>query len=253
MSRSSVIAFKTLALFTALLALPSLTGAQVSPNLVPMFPDISRVPNDFIVTNRLGGPTLEFEILAGNIGGQDWVRPPIDRTVSCTSVTQYFRMPQIYEYSIFWYDPVLQDYRLIDQRRKDTVCVQDDRSRGNDPQLNCLQEHDVAFPCACDSIMYGPGTGNGVSKGWASSDFRGLAGQWAYIGSYTGDFILMTELDPDQLLQAGDLFSREQDATHDDNVSFVYFSWDGVGLPCGASTCVTNVHVAYTFDPVCSM
>ncbi len=51
------------------------------PNLVPMFPAPSRVPQNFMVTNRLGGPTLEFEILTANIGGQDWIRPPVDRTV----------------------------------------------------------------------------------------------------------------------------------------------------------------------------
>jgi len=87
--------------------------------------------------------------------------------------------------------------------------------------------------------------------GWSDSYFRGLAGQWAFIGPYTGDFILTAELDPDQLLQADDLLPEETDATHDDNISYVYFSWDGVGEPCSAGTCVSNVQVVYSFAPVC--
>ena len=103
--------------------------------------------------------------------------------------------------------------------------------------------------------MYGPGTGNGVSLGWADAYYRGLTGQWASLGSYTGDFLLETELDPDQLLQADDLYDFETDATHDDNISRVYFTWDGTGIPCttpmGPATCVTNVNVVYSFAPVC--
>jgi len=85
-----------------------------------------------------------------------------------------------------------------------------------------------------------------VSKGWADSYFRNLLGQWAFIGDYTGDFILTGELDPDQLLQADDLLDRERDATHDDNVSYVYFTYNG-----GFGPVLENVQVVYTFAPVC--
>ena len=254
--RAAAIAFTALSLFSAL-ALPSRAEAQVDPtlpNLVPMFPDPSRVPNNFIVSNRLGGPTLEWEILTSNIGGQDWIRPPIDRDVACTSSLQYFRMPQTHEYAIYWYDPDAGVYVEIDRRRKNTICIQDDGSRGRDPQNYCLHEHEeIRFPCGCTSPFYGAGRGNGVSRGWSDSYFRGLTGQWAFIGSYTGDFLLTTELDPDQLLQAADLLPEETDATHDDNISYVYFSWDGTGVTCGLSRCVTNVQVVYSFDPVCPL
>jgi len=229
--------------------------AQVDPtlpNLVPMFPDISRVANNFVITNRLGQPTIEFEILTSNIGGQDWIRPPINRDVSCISSTQYFRMPQTHQYTVYWYDPDQGAYVQVDQRRKSTICIQDDASRGRDPQNHCLADHEtVRFPCGCNSPFYGAGRGNGVSMGWSDSYFRGLAGQWAAVGSNTGDFLLATELDPDQLLQADDLLPEETDATHDDNISYVFFGWDGVGVPCGLSTCPTYVQTQYTFDPVC--
>ncbi len=254
-TRFVVIAFATSILFNVFDGLASRAEAQVDPtlpNLVPMFPDVSRVPNNFVVTNRLGGPTLEWEILTSNIGGQDWIRPPIDRSATCFSSPQYFRMPQTHQYTIYWYDPDQQVYVLIDQRRKNTICIQDDPFRGHDPQNYCLSDHtDVRFPCGCNSPYYGQGRGNGVSMGWSDSYFRGLAGQWAFIGNYTGDFLLTTELDPDQLLQAPDLLPEETDATHDDNISYVYFSWDGVGAPCGTLTCVTNVNIQYSFAPVC--
>jgi len=140
-------AFATSVLFNVFDGLASRAAAQIDPtlpNMVPMFPDTSRVPNNFVVTNRLGGPTLEFEILTSNIGGQDWVRPPIDRSAVCFSSTQYFRMPQTHQYTIYWYDPDLGDYTLIDQRRKNTICIQDDPSRGRDPQNYCLHDHEDA-------------------------------------------------------------------------------------------------------------
>ena len=237
--RFAVLAFTILASFTARAGIdPSL------PNLVPIFPD--RLDGNFMVTNRLGAPTLEFEILTANIGGQDWIRPPIDRDVACQSSRQYFRMPQTHEYAVYWYDPDLGDYVQIDRRRKDTICIQDDASRGNNPLINCLQEHGVTFPCGCNSTRYGPGTGNGVSRGWADSYFRNLLGQWAFIGDYTGDFILTGELDPDLELQADDLLDRERDATHDDNISYVYFTYNG-----GFGPVLENVQVVHTFDPVC--
>ena len=254
--RTAVSAFAISVLVSALGVLPSRAEAQVDPNLpnlVPIVPDVSRVPNNFIVTGRLGVPTLEFEILTANIGGQDWIRPPIDRDVTCFSSSQYFRMPQTHEYTMYWFDPDLADYVLVDQRRKPTICIQDDQGRGNDPQIRCLQEHGVTFPCGCNSSRYGPGTGNGVSKGWADSYFRGLFGQWSPIGTQTGDFLLTAELDPDQVLQADDLLDREKDATHDDNMFWVYFTWDGTGEPCGSSTCVTNVSIYYGFEPVCPL
>jgi hypothetical protein len=259
--RTAVSAFAVSVLLSALGVLPTRAEAQVDPNLpnlVPMFPDASSRGSDaFIVTNRIGGmPTLEFEILTANIGGQDWIRPPIDRDVACINSRQYFRMPQTHEYTMYWFDPDLGDYVWLDTRRKQTICIQDDGRLGNDPQINCLQEHGTTFPCGCNSTRYGPGTGNGVSKGWADSYFRNLAGQWSPIGSNTGDFLLTAELDPDQDLQAGDLLDREKDATHDDNISYVYFTWDGTGVPCGSTggfTCVTNVNIVYGFAPVCPL
>jgi hypothetical protein len=161
-------------------------------------------------------------------------------------------MPQTHQYTIYWYDPDQAAYVQTYQARKNTICIQDDPFRGHDPQNYCLSDHtDVRFPCGCNSPYYGQGRGNGVSMGWSDSYFRGLAGQWAFLGDYTGDFLLTTELDPDQLLQAPDLNPEETDATHDDNISYVYFSWDGTGVQCGSLTCVTNVNVQYTFAPVC--
>ena len=256
--RAAVIAVTPLVVCVLLGTASSVAQAGIDPtlpNLVPMFPDPSRVANNFVITSRLGGePTIEFEILTANIGGQDWIRPPIDRGVTCTSSTQYFRMPQTHQYAIFWFDPDLGDYTMIDLRRKQTICIQDDFSRGRDPQNHCLSDHEtVRFPCGCDSPYYGAGMGNGVSMGWADSYFRGLAGQWALIGPYTGDFVLTTEVDPDQLLQADDLYDWERDATHNDNISYVFFGWDGVGVRCGLSTCPTYAYIQYTFDPVCPM
>src|SRR5215469_10689223 len=256
--RAAVIAITPLVVCVLLGTTSSVAQAGIDPtlpNLVPMFPDPSRVANNFVITSRLGGePTIEFEILTANIGGQDWIRPPIDRGVTCTSSTQYFRMPQTHQYAIFWFDPDLGDYTMIDLRRKQTICIQDDFSRGRDPQNHCLSDHEtVRFPCGCDSPYYGAGMGNGVSMGWADSYFRGLPGQWALIGPYTGDFVLTTEVDPDQLLQADDLYDWERDATHNDNISYVFFGWDGVGVRCGLSTCPTYAYIQYTFDPVCPM
>ena len=250
------------AIMTSAVALLTSTTvrAQVDPNLpnlVPMFPDRPGLTpdNNFVVTNRLGMPTLEWEILTVNIGGQDWIRPPVDRTADChlVGVQRYFRMPETHEFRVYWFDPDLGDYTQIDIRRKRTICIWD---YGNaDHQLDCLRQHAQNFNCDCDSPMYGLGTGNGVSLGWADAYYRGLTGQWASLGSYTGDFKLETELDPDQLLQADDLNDWEKDATHDDNISRVYFTWDGTGVPCttptGSATCVTNVNVVYSFDPVC--
>ncbi len=237
--RFAVFAFSILASFTA--------QAQVDPrlpNLTIIFPE--RLDGNFIVTMRLGAPTLEFEILTANVGGQDWIRPPIDRSVACFSSIQYFRMPQTHRYTMFWYDPDLLDYVQVDDRRKQTICIQDDATRGNDPLIRCIQEHGVTFPCGCNSQRYGPGTGNGVSRGWADSYFRNLAGQWSLIGDRTGDFVLQAELDPDQELQATDLLEREMDATHDDNFGYVYFTYNG-----GIGPVLENVAVVHTFDPVC--
>jgi hypothetical protein len=233
--------------------------AQVDPtlpNLVPMFPDSSRVPNNFIITTSHGQVALDFEILTSNIGGQDWIRPPVRRDTTCSNPGSYYRMPQTHEYTMYWFDPDVGDFVMVDQRRKTTLCIQDDYSRGRDPQNFCLAEYSerpVRFPCGCNSPYYGAGRGNGVSMGWSDSYFRGLAGQWAPIGSYTGDFLLTTELDPDQLLQADDLLPEETDATHADNISYVYFGWDGVGVRCGLSTCPNYVETFYSFDPVCPL
>jgi hypothetical protein len=259
------------------------------PNLAPIFPFRNGTyDNNFIVTNRLGGPTLEFEILTANIGGQDWVRPPITRTNTCVSSIQYFRMPRTHEYRIYWLNPDTGEYEQIDNRRKDTICIID--SIGNDPQNSCLRQLGGTFVCGCTSSRYGFGAGNGVTMGWADSYFRGLTGQWAFIGDHTGDFVLTVELDPDQLLQAStvrclsdddctapqlcssDNFclspcqsdadcddpllcqanglcnfrDRERDLTHDDNISYVYFHYEG-----GVGS-VDPVQVVYTFAPVCT-
>ncbi len=186
--RAAMTGTTTLLLSTALGGVSSAEGIDPSlPNLVPMFPDPSRVPNNFVITNRLGPPTIEFEILTSNIGGQDWIRPPINRDVACTSSTQYYRMPQIHEYTVYRFDPDLQDWTMVDQRRAQTICFQDDGSLGRDPQTYCLHEHeDTRFPCGC-SGYYGPGRGNGVSRGFSDRLFRGLAGQWAALGPNLGD------------------------------------------------------------------
>lgn len=241
---------------SVMLSTPVQAGPTVDPtlpNIVPIFPQRpgTSFETNFIITPRLGTPTLEWEILTANIGGQDWVRPPINRAVTCTSPTQYFRMPETHEYRVYWFDPDAGEYVQVDQRRKRTICVWDDSSRSGDSQITCQRQHASNFTCGCNSPMYGPGTGNGVSQGWADSYYRGLTGQWASLAGYTGDFLLTTEFDPDQVLQATDLLDRERDATHDDNISYVYFSWDGVGVQCGANTCVTNVLVQYSFTPVC--
>lgn len=222
------------------------------PNIVAMFPDRAGLTadNNFGVTNRLGGPTLEWEILTVNIGGADWYRPPINRGVACTSPRQYYRMPQTHEYRVYWYDPDLGDYVQIDSRRKQTICIWDYGTQ--DHQFACMQQHARNFNCQCPDPSDPLRLGNGVSLGWADSYYRGLTGQWASLGSYTGSFRLEVEFDPDSLLQADDLLDREKDATHDDNISYVYFDWDGTGVPCTPGpTCVSNVQVAYTFTPVC--
>src|SRR5712692_1842781 len=205
--RTAVSAFAISVLVSALGVLPSRAEAQVDPtlpNLVPMFPIAPQQPN-WVVTNRLGVPTLEFEILTANIGGQDWLRPPYERGVEDTCTGRgvgYFRMPQTHQYTMYWWDPDLGDWVLLDQRRKTTICIVDDGINGNDPQISCIQELGINFVCGCSSTRYGRGNGQGVTKGWADSYFRGLTGQWSPIGTRTGDFLLTTELDPDQELQA---------------------------------------------------
>jgi hypothetical protein len=244
------------ALLGALAGLPGRVeaGPPPLPNLVPMFPlRDGTYANNFVVTAPGGVPRLEFEILTSNIGGQDWIRPPIDRTDCCGSFpchsgNNYFRMPQTHEYRIYWYDPDQLTYVLISNQRKTTLCIQDDAGRGRDVQNYCLADGHtgITFPCGCISPVYGAGKGNGVSMGWSDSYFRGLTGQWAIIGDYVGDFVLTVEVDPDQVLQAADLFDYERDATHDDNISYVYFSY------AGGTGSVDPVQVVYGFDPVCT-
>jgi len=53
--------------------------------------------------------------------------------------------------------------------------------------------------------------------------------------------------------QADDLPDSERDGTHDDNISVVFFSGDGVGEPCFGGRCVSKIQGTYTFHPVCGI
>jgi len=91
--RFAVLAFTILLSFTARAGIdPTL------PNLVPIFPE--RADGNFIVTNRLSGPTLEFEILTVSMGQTNLIRPPIDGGVECINCRQYIRMPHSHQYRV---------------------------------------------------------------------------------------------------------------------------------------------------------
>src|SRR5262249_34902367 len=127
------------AIFASAFLCASPVLAQVDPTLPDLVPMGLR---DFVVSTsalRCGGmKALEFEILTANIGGQDWTRPERNPGV--------FRMPQIYQYTLYNYqevgtdpntgDPVY-DYVLVDLRRKNTICTIDDGGRGN--VFPCIQ------------------------------------------------------------------------------------------------------------------
>jgi hypothetical protein len=223
-------------------ALTVMFSSSAKADIDPTLPNLVTVPVNFAVTVsafRCGGlKTLEFESLTANIGAQDWVRP---RSTG-------FILRQIYEYTLAQLqqvgtdpdtgDPIF-DYVRTYQGRKNTLCIQDDFSRGN--MFPCLQGHDWYFNCGS---TYGH---QGVSVGWADSYYRGLPGQFACLGSLTGSFRLTIELDPDRELDPGDstLLDAEKDATHDDNVVNVYFDYDGT--PSGFN--ITSIAYGGGFDP----
>jgi len=155
---------------------------------------------------------LEFSILTANIGGQDYVRPRDPNT------GQYL-LREIYEYTLWYYDDNIGDWRVVDQRRKNTICTIDDTRRGN--VFPCIQEHGARYTC---------GGVQGVSRGWADDYYRGLTGQWVYIGDYTGYFYLQATLDPNGDLQREDIPDSGRDGDPTNNDAWVYFYWDGKTL-----------------------
>ncbi len=208
-------------------------------------PDLVTIPQDFVVTNgsafRCGAGVKDFqwESLSANIGGQDWIRPRSPDRGG-------FILRQVYEYTMYHLEDVGtgvdgkpmqeyaksdsrrvndQEYVLTDLRRKNTICLQDDTRTGS--VFPCIQQHGARFPCGG---IYG---NNGISVGWADSYFRGLTGQFACLGSLTGSFLLSVHFDPDVELDPNDptLLDSEKDATHDNNIAYVYFDYDGVNPP----------------------
>ena len=187
--------------------------AQDPPDLVPMGTDDQGPQFRFVVTNRLGGPTLEFSILTANIGGQDFVRPR-------DPDTGFYLVPQIYEYTLYLWDDTLEDWVEIDRRRKNTICMIDDTRRGR--VFPCIMDHPTPrFTC---------GGQNGISRGWADDYFRNLAGQWVFIGDSVGWLLVQGELDPDYHLLRKDIPLNGTDATHDNNWVYALLYWDGVTL-----------------------
>ena len=131
--RVALFGFLVLTVLAGLAAIQTPVWAQngidpTLPNLVPMgF-------GNAVVSSRLGGPTLEFDILTANIGGQDFVRPQRGG---------FFTLPQIYEYTLYWYDDTVGDYVEVDRRRKTTICTIDDFARGgiadfSRPAIGCV-------------------------------------------------------------------------------------------------------------------
>jgi len=193
--------------------------AQPLPELVPMGLD------QWLVTGRLGGPTLEFGILTANIGGQDFRRPrnPDDPS--------QFLVPQLYEYVL--YHERDGEWVEIDRRRKPTICMIDDTRRGN--VHPCIQDHGPVFTCSA--------TNQGISRGWADDYFRGLNGQWVFLGDNTGRFRLDALLDPDRDLQRSDIPDASRDANPDNNFTRAIFEWDGATF--------TLIEIILSFDPLC--
>lgn len=218
------------AFFLAGLTVDSTAFAQPLPDLNAM--GVGGIRRDqFSVGFRAGRRTFEWEILTADIGGQDWVRP---RTGGDTGP---YMLSQLYEYALYQCDDsgapdfVYTNCLEIDRRRKPTICNIDDASRGS--VFPCIQEHGPRFTCG------GP---NGVSRGWADSYFRGLAGQWVFIDDAVGSFLVTMELDPDSELDpANPIFvddscipsfpgcsDKWKDATHTNNGAFIKFTWDGI-------------------------
>jgi hypothetical protein len=225
--------FRKRALAAVLLGLALLIGLTATPTVLsgdgpPALPDLVPMGLNFnvSVTNRLGGPTLEFPILTANIGGQHFTRPR-------DPDTQQYLVRQVYQYDLYWYDPDVGDYTgPIDSRRKNTICMIDDGNRGR-----------RVFQCIADRLnpFYTCGGTNGVSRGWADDYFRGLQGQWSFIGDYTGSFMLIATLDPDNDLQRTDIPDSGRDGNPDNNYSMLFFDWDGSTL--------ANVDNVLSFDP----
>jgi hypothetical protein len=203
-----------------------MAGAAELPDLVPV-----GLRNRLVTTRFCGGtPTLEFDILTANIGGQDWTRP--------LRPSGGFRMPQIYEYIMYNYQQVgtdklgepIFDFVQIDIRRKTTICTID-----SSVAYPCIREHGGMFTCSSFPRQ-------GISRGYADSYYRGLTGQYSCIMGNTGYFLLRAHLDPDyELADDGILPAQSIDATHDNNFADAYFYWDGATF--------TLDTVALYFDP----
>ena len=179
-------------------------GVMPPPDLAPVAID------EFTISDRLGGPTLEFSVLTANIGRQDWARPrdPADPT-------QYL-FGQMYEYVLYHE----RDGELveIDRRRNSTVCADDDLARGS--VFPCIQGHGAQYTC----------DDQGISRGWADDLSRASEeGQAVLIGpDNVGRFMLTVQLDPDLALQQPDLPLASRDGVGENNCASVSFTWDGV-------------------------
>ncbi len=175
------------------------------PDLVPMG------MGNLLMTQRLGGPTLEFNILTANIGGQDFDRPR-------NPDTGLFLLPQIYEYALYNRQFVSGHWAWVevDRRRKSTICTIDDHV-----VFACLSEHGATHGC---------GFNQGISKGWVDDYFRGLTGQWVFVGDNTGRFLLEAVLDPDGDLQRTDIPDSGKDGDPTNNFDELFFTWDGSTL-----------------------
>jgi len=190
-------------------------GGPGLPDLVPMG------LGNAAVTNRLGGPTFEFNTLTANIGGQEFNRPR-------DPGTGQLLLRQIYEYVLYnrqFVNGHGWTWVEIDRRRKNTICTIDDHRVGThagEPDFSCIVEH--------DNPTHFCGNNEGVSRGWADDYFRGLNGQWVFIGDNTGRFMLEAILDPDGDLQRTDIPDSGKDGDPTNNFAQVFFTWDGSTL-----------------------
>ncbi len=217
----------------ALVTVPTFAGVDPSlPDLVP-----TGLTN-FLITNRFcggtEGSTFEFSILTANIGGQGWTRPQ-------TPDGFRFRMPEIYEYTMYNWQQVgtnengggIFDWVEVNRRRKGTICTIDSTIG-----FSCIAEFQGH---TCSSFPR-----QGISRGYADAYTRGLTGQYSCLMDYTGDFLMQAELDPDYTLADDGILPPESiDATHDNNYVDFYFSWDGTGWPDG----FTYGGIVLYFDP----
>lgn len=222
---------RPLLLVCALIVVTGFGGVQSSafaqglPDLVPMG------LGNYLVTQRLGGPTLEFNILTANIGDQDFVRPR-------DPVTGGLLLTQIYEYVLYNRQFIAGHWTWVevDRRRKNTICTIDDHIVGRhagEPDFSCRSTH--------ENPTHFCGSNQGISTGWADDYFRGLTGQWVFIGDNTGQFMLEAVLDPDADLQRADIPDSGRDGNPANNFAEVFFTWDGTTL--GAAQTVLS------FDP----